>query len=947
MQQELDVGSLELPVELAHGLDGEVAIRTDTLAERDVDVDAQVRRACGHAHAIYLMRPGRAAAKSRGRMFHRLALLLSILALTSCALSTGPDRELTTHRENLLRTTLKNGLKVLLVEDHAAPVVALNVWVRVGSADEKPDEGGMAHVFEHMLFKGTERRAVGEIARTVEAAGGHINAFTGFDMTVYHITMASRDMTVGIDVLADAVLHSTFDPGELAKEQEVILEEIRRGLDSPHRVLSQSVFDTAYQQHPYRLPVIGTEELVKSFSREQLLDFFERWYVPNNMTFVAVGDLNPKATLKQIREAFSDVEPRPDLSHPRQAESQQSTPRSIVVRRSFKQTLLGLAYPITAFSDPDTPYLDLLSMVLGSGDSSRLYRNVKDRLDYVYTISTSAYTPLDPGLFFVDATVETERIEDAIGSISSELQRMRAFGPSEVELERARVNLLANQVYEKETMQGQARKIGYYESLGGGVEAEAAYLEKVKRATPEDLQRMAQKYLQPEHVNIAVLLPEDERPDLQAASLLTALTAVGDGGRKLVGTPIRDGISGYVLPNGLRVIVKPNHSIPLVAMRLSFNGGQLGETEETQGLTSFLAEMLERGTQQRSAAQLAAEVEGIAGSLGGFSGRNSFGLTAEFLTDSLDIGLDLFADVLLHPAFPPDEIEKVRTERLAALKRREDRLSLQAFELFAKELFIGHPYRFPLIGNEASLERLEREELARYYATYAQPTNGVLSIVGDVEPDAIVEAFASKLSDWQGPEKVELPARKLPPEPQGPREVSLEKNKSQVHILLGFAGLALDDPDLAALDVLTQILSGQGGRLFLELRDRKSLAYSVSAFSIEGIDTGSFGVYIASAPEKLEEAIEGLRRELRRILEEPITAEEVERAKGFLIGTQAVSLQPYGTQASLLSLEELYGLGAAHYLDYEKRIQAVTLDDLQRVAERVIRLDRPLIAIVK
>jgi len=880
-------------------------------------------------------------------MFHRLALLLSILALTSCALSTGPDRELTTHRENLLRTTLKNGLKVLLVEDHAAPVVALNVWVRVGSADEKPDEGGMAHVFEHMLFKGTERRAVGEIARTVEAAGGHINAFTGFDMTVYHITMASRDMTVGIDVLADAVLHSTFDPGELAKEQEVILEEIRRGLDSPHRVLSQSVFDTAYQQHPYRLPVIGTEELVKSFLREQLLDFFERWYVPNNMTFVAVGDLNPKATLKQIREAFSDVEPRPDLSHPRQAESQQSTPRSIVVRRSFKQTLLGLAYPITAFSDPDTPYLDLLSMVLGSGDSSRLYRNVKDRLDYVYTISTSAYTPLDPGLFFVDATVETERIEDAIGSISSELQRMRAFGPSEVELERARVNLLANQVYEKETMQGQARKIGYYESLGGGVEAEAAYLEKVKRATPEDLQRMAQKYLQPEHVNIAVLLPEDERPDLQAASLLTALTAVGDGGRKLVGTPIRDGISGYVLPNGLRVIVKPNHSIPLVAMRLSFNGGQLGETEETQGLTSFLAEMLERGTQQRSAAQLAAEVEGIAGSLGGFSGRNSFGLTAEFLTDSLDIGLDLFADVLLHPAFPPDEIEKVRTERLAALKRREDRLSLQAFELFAKELFIGHPYRFPLIGNEASLERLEREELARYYATYAQPTNGVLSIVGDVEPDAIVEAFASKLSDWQGPEKVELPARKLPPEPQGPREVSLEKNKSQVHILLGFAGLALDDPDLAALDVLTQILSGQGGRLFLELRDRKSLAYSVSAFSIEGIDTGSFGVYIASAPEKLEEAIEGLRRELRRILEEPITAEEVERAKGFLIGTQAVSLQPYGTQASLLSLEELYGLGAAHYLDYEKRIQAVTLDDLQRVAERVIRLDRPLIAIVK
>ena len=341
------------------------------------------------------------------------------------------------------------------------------------------------------------------------------------------------------------------------------------------------------------------------------------------------------------------------------------------------------------------------------------------------------------------------------------------------------------------------------------------------------------------------------------------------------------------------------------------------------------------------------EVEGIAGSLEGFSGRNSFGLTAEFLAESLDTGLDLFADLLLHPSFPPDEIEKVRTERLAYLKRREDRLSLQAFELFAKELFIGHPYRFPLVGNKASLERLQREELARYYSTYARPTNGVLSIVGDVEPDAIVEALASKLSDWQGPEKVELPARKLPPAPEGPREVSIERNKAQVHILLGFPGLALDDPDLPALDVLTQILSGQGGRLFLELRDRKSLAYSVSAFSIDGLDTGSFGVYIASAPEKLEESIEGLRRELRRILEEPIGPEEVERAQSFLIGTQAVSLQRYGTQASLLALSELYGLGATHHLDYEKQIQAVTLLDLQRVAERLILLDRPLIAIVK
>jgi len=332
-------------------------------------------------------------------------------------------------------------------------------------------------------------------------------------------------------------------------------------------VLSETIFGTAYESHPYRLPVIGTEELVKSFSRDQLLDFFRRWYVPNNMTFVAVGDLDPEVTLEQIRQAFTDARPRSDLTHPREAEPEQTTPRSVVVRRAFQQTLLGLAYPITAIQDPDTPYLDLLSMVLGAGESSRLYRNVKDRLDFVHTISTGAYTPLDAGLFFVDAAVDAERAEDALGAIAAEIQRIRAFGPSEIELERARVNLLANQVYEKETMQGQARKLGYYETLAGGIEAEAVYLERVKRATPEDLQRVAQEYLVPERVSLAALLPEDERLELEAAGLLSALTSVGEEGRRFVGTPIHEGILRYTLPNGLRVIVKPITSIPLVSLR--------------------------------------------------------------------------------------------------------------------------------------------------------------------------------------------------------------------------------------------------------------------------------------------------------------------------------------------------------------------------------------------
>jgi len=866
-----------------------------------------------------------------------LAVAAAGLALAGCAAL--PRSATRIDQEGMVRTTLGNGMKIVLVEDHASPVVALNVWVRTGSADEVEGEYGMAHVFEHMLFKGTERRAVGEIAHAVEAAGGNINAFTSFDMTVYHITMASRDVAMGVDVL-------TFDPGELTKEMEVVVEEIHRGEDSPGRVHSQTLFDLAYQSHPYGRPVIGTEESVRSFSREQMLDFHARWYVPNNMTFVAVGDFDSQSMLAEIGQAFEKAEPNPELSHPRQAEPVQTAARAEIVRRSFQQTQLGVVYPIIGFEDDDTAYLDLLGMVLGAGDGSRLYRTVRERDRLVHQISASAYTPRDSGLFFIDAVLEPDKIEATLLAIEAQVRRLVAVPVTDAELERVRVNLLAHEVHEKETMQGQARKYGYYETLASGPEVEKAYLDRVRAATPEDLRRVAERYLRPERANVAVLLPLDARPDLTPAGLLAALESEPATTVATPGTELRDGIVRYTLPNGLRIVVKREPAIPLVALRLSFNGGLLVETEQDQGVSSFFAAMLERGTEQRSAAQFASEVEGIAGSVEGFSGRNSFGLTGDFLADSLDSGLELFADALLHPAFDPEEIERRREDRLAAIERREDSLAQKNFELFAQELYPEHPYRFPSLGTAETVAKLGADDFRSYAERWMHPSNAVLAIVGDV-PDGIVEQLAELLGDWQGPEQVTLPARDIPKAPTEPRVASLEKDKQQVHIVVGFLGLTLGDPDLPALDVLTQILSGQGGRLFMELRDKRSLAYSVTAFAMEGVDPGSFGVYIASAPDKLKEAREGLEEQLARVLDEPFSEAELDRARAYLIGSNAIGLQRYSSQASLLSLDELYGLGAAHYLDYGDSIAAVTLDDVKRVARRIIKLDAPVVAVVE
>jgi zinc protease len=848
-------------------------------------------------------------------------------------------------KETALRTTLDNGLTVVLKEDHTAPVVALNVWVRVGSADERADEAGMAHVFEHMLFKGTERRAVGEIARTVETAGGDINAYTFFDETVYHITMASRDVATGIDVLADAVQHSTFDADALAAETEVIVEEILRAKDSADRALSQAVFSTAYAEHPYRLPVIGSEESVRSFTREKLIAFLERWYVPNNMTFVAVGDFDAAVVLSQIETAFKSAVPRNDLDHPRRPEPEQTAPRAIVLRDKFEQTLLGVAWPITGIRDTDTPPLDLLAGVLGGSDASRLHREIVNRRELAYGIYASSFTPVEQGLFFVDAQLEPESVAPTVEAIAREIERLAMFGPSAAELERARTNMLARSALDRETVQGQARKLGVWQALAGGIEREDDYLAAIRVATPDDVRRVAQTYLSPTRATVTALVPQDFE-GLTEGDLLAAIQSRTAEPPALT-EDLGEGVLRYVLPNGLRVLVRRNPKVELVAMRLSFLGGLLAETEKTQGISRFVAEMLEHGTETRSAAEMAAEVESIAGDLSGFSGRNSFGISAEWVSDHLETGLELWSDMLLRPKFDEREIEKVRADTSNELVQREDHPDELALDLVNEGIYGGHPYRLQPLGTNESLAAIDEEALESFYARYATPTNGVLAVVGDVDPDRLIQLLTMQLADWQPDVAAELPPRALPSPPTKRRELSLDKGREQTHIVIGFPGLTVADADGPALDVLTQVLSGQGGRLFLELRDRQSLAYSVTAFASPGLDPGSWGVYIACAPDKREQAVTGLMAELRRTLEEPILDQEIERARRYLIGTHAVSRQRFGLQASMLSLDELYGLGPLHDLTYPERIEAVAREDVERVARRIIQIGQPVVAVVK
>lgn len=850
----------------------------------------------------------------------------------------------------LQRERLDCGLTVLLRELHVAPVAEVQIWAGVGSADERPGELGLAHFYEHMLFKGTARRGVGEVAGEVEGAGGRINAYTSHDVTVYHATLPSRELATGVDVLSDMVRFPAFAPEEIAREIEVVLEEIRRGNDSPSSVLADAVFAEAYRLHPYRSPILGPPESVAAFERERVQDFFRRWYGPDNLTVVLAGDFRAADALDLVRAAFDGAKPS-GVRRARPAEPPQQGLRHVLLRRPFERASLELVWPAVGFAHPDAPLLDLLAFVLGGGESSRLVQHVKEHAGLADRIDASAYTPLDAGLFAASLETAAEHAEAALEAVVREIECVRRGPVSADELERARVNFLASEHFERESVSGVARKIGSFALLAGDPLGEERYLAAIRSATPGDLQRVARAHLAPDALTAAAVVPERAPQCFGRGSVEAAVARGFESAERAFAQPARlpalaEGIVSHRLACGVRLHVAPRRDVPVVSLRAAGLGGLLAENPTSAGLSSFLASMWLRGTEVRSALDLARGIEGLAADIDGFSGRSSLGLTLDCTSEQLAPTLDLFAEVLLRPGFDEEEIERERRETLAALERREDRLGEKVFDLFLGALYPSHPYRHPLRGLAAAVQGFDAETLAAHHARLVQAENLVIGVAGDVDPDEIAARLSSLLAEVPGGSFV-APAPPADPPPREAVRVELRKEREQAHLVIGFRGLTVRDDDRFALEVIAQLLAGQGGRLFLELRDRKGLAYAVNAANVEAFAPGFFAVYIGTAPEKLEEAERSMNAELARLLEAPPAEDELLRAKRHLAGNFEIDLQRSSVRAAHLSLDALYGLGADADRFYVERILAVGAEDVLRVARRVVDLAAPVVAVVR
>lgn len=846
------------------------------------------------------------------------------------------------------KTTLDNGMTVILDPHHFAPVVATQIWVGVGSADESPEEAGLAHFHEHMLFKGTMTRGVGEIARDIEGLGGNINAWTSFDQTVYHTVLPSESCEEGLAILADAISNSIFDPDEVEKESEVILEELKRSQDMPWSRLSQELFAQVFQQHPYRRPIIGTADTIKSFEREDLLRFYRKWYVPNNLTLVMVGDFDEAKVMAQVKELFA-AQNTQKLNRHRDDEPAQTSLRTSTMHEEIQESYIQLGFHAPGLGHEDVYALKLLASILGQGDSSRLEERLQREKQVLNGFSCSVYSPRDRGLFLLGLSTAPGREEEALEGVLSELALFHHELPQQHELDKTKTFVKSTPIFLRETMQGIAQTLGHYQVVAGDLSYEEEFYSGMARVTIDDIRRVAREYLHPDKMTVVAMTPKEGEGanfQLEAESLHQNFTQLLRPSKGTEDEEEEGELQKFTLSNGVRVLLKESRRAPLVSVRAAVFGGTRYETDDTNGIGNLIARLLTQGTRQRSASSLAKVLDHMASSISGFSGRNSLGLSGTFLSEHFDRGLDLFLECLLTPSFDKEEVERERWMVMQDLRSQEDDQARMTFQLFNRTLYKEHPYRLPILGNAESVEALTPEGMREYYHSLLRPEQLVLCAVGDFDSQEVLTQLEYVLSSLE-PKESSAPEIVEEAAPFSKREARRFKDKQQAHLVLGFRGTTLDSREKYTFEVLNAVLSGQGGRLFLELRDEQSLAYSVSSFSVELLERGYFAVYIGTSPSKVEQAIEGILSELRRLQTELVGEEELERNKRYLTGNHAISLQRHRGLAMAYALNELYGLDPERIELYPSRIHAVTAEDIQALAKKYFLLDRYTLAITQ
>lgn len=842
---------------------------------------------------------------------------------------------------------LKNGMQVLMIESHKSPVLSIQMWVRTGSADEKKGEEGISHFIEHLVFKGSRKFKVGEIAATVEASGGELNAYTSFDQTVFYVTISKEFKKVGLDVISEMMGFPQFDEKEIDNEREVVIEEIKRSFDSPHRQASTLLFSSMYKKHPYGIPVIGYEENIRKVTKKTLVSYYKGRYNPKNMTLVVAGDFKSPEMKKEVEKHFAQFQTSKLRVVKRKAEIASKAPALIVKTAPFEETIAHLAYRIPKASHKDIAALEVFALIFGQGDSSRLNNRLRMQSHLVNYAGSSVFVARDPGFLAISMSMNDKDFESAMEAFVDEMVKMLSAPVTAPELHKALTNMTSEQYYSLETVDGLARKYGHYQDLFKDPTYFERFMKQVQSLTAEQILKTARKYLTAKNFSFVIMTPaEKEKLEPIAKKWMTELhkrlkqtpaktkSTKGKGAKTswVFKKPasVKSGIEKWALGNGVTLIARPSFDTPVISLRCASLGGSRLESKDSPGSMELLSRVWTAGAGKLSEVELNHRTDEMAASLSAFGGRNSMGLSMSCLRPFSKDMTDLFFSTLTEPRFEQEAVGREIKSMQETVKLRKDNPAQLCILEFMRAMFGDHPYGKDPYGDEASIGKLNRKMVMDLYSRKSGLTLVASGALDPKEMKAHVEEALSKTKIKAGEIKT-LPFSN----PKSDTKIFKESVKQQSHIVLGYPGLTLKDPKRYTLQVMQAILAGQGGRLFLELRDKASLAYSVSPMRMDGLEAGYFGAYIGCSPEKSATAIKMMHEEFSKLTTFLVGEEELSRAKRYLIGKHDIELQKNSNITSAILFDHIYGIDFLETYRYAELIRAVSSEDIMALAKKI------------
>lgn len=887
---------------------------------------------------------------------YSVILIYTIILSMSMHAQQKPEVLMSNHsQQHVQKVVLDNGLTVLIRESHEIPKVSFQIWYNVGSKDELTGEKGIAHLIEHMIFKGTDTLSESDINVLVHKLSGVCNAFTSYDYTGYYFNFPTHHWREAFPVVADCMINCRFNEDMLNSEMKAVIQELKLYKDQYERSLLEELIGMIFADHPYHYPIIGYKQDLWSVSGKDLMAFYKKHYQPNNATLVIVGDINPAEVIELANEYFGSIAKVEKSAKKAHFFHRDIASKSLTLYRDVAQPTLAYAFVVPGAIEKKDTALEIFEWIIGKGKSSRLYKKLVNETQLATSISTGSWGLFDYGFFFILVEPKDEKDADEIAAIiKQELQDIANNGVTDEEFERGFKKTQMAFYSLLEVIEDQGYAIGHSYLATSDENYVFTCLDQPELLRHQ-IQEIATDYLRPSvmHTGFVLPLPDSEKNQwalLQEASdqededILSARTRSTEVEPAVYAKTISVKKSTHfnfpkpqtcTLSNGLKVLYHENDTTPKINIILELQARPHYDPQDKQGLYSFVTQMMTEGTQHYTHDELADAIESRGMSLSVYPG----GVAMKMLKTDLSFGLGLLKEILTNATFPSEEIEKVRDQLVTDIKQYWDEPRSFVSQLVRSEIYKNHPYSKQIMGTVESISSISRDDLTDFYNTYISPQGARIAIVGDLPDDNIQELLEKELGGWQLRDVPEITNPHLVPVQA--REINYPINRDQVVLCLAQLSIARKDPKFDTYLLFDQIFGGgalnsMSSRLF-DLREQTGLFYTIRGSLLAGADEepGMFQVRTIVSLDRLAEAEEVIKKTIDTVAD-TLTQEELDEAKRAVTNTLVDNFATNSDSASTFLYLDRFKLPADYFDNRAVELEKITLDDMKNAVRDIL-----------